>query len=1571
MTKKLFLIAFILLSVKLFATNISSDLNSENSKTEILGNSIDYNTTKALSITSLLSNTPLLLNFRTEDINKNRLYFDSSQPINGSNISGFTISGKTITSISVNTGQTTGHYFTVSSPFSFWSNNTIRYNGGSDIGIYNIDMEYITNNISEPSSSNYRYVSSSASGNGNGLTENTAWTLSQATSNASSGMTIWIKAGNYGNGNFSISRSGTATAPIKFIGYQSTIGDKPNLNWSYPNNTALSSAVMPLLKDGSNNGITVKGNYVIIRNFQVDGYKTGIMVNGSRKGVILDNIYSFNSENNNYGVILSTDSSKECRLLNSVIYNAGTCLVRWYGTHMLINNVTTIQGSGGVDYYIVVRGNNNIVRNSHLEHGVNKGHTGHGISVKSVGVPTEYGLYENLNIIGIKGSIEARHDEVKNNVFRSINCIKGPNVSQDRGGGILISHGANNNIFDKIYQDGGKSGVQFYGTIEDPTAASTGHGNIIKNSVFSNSIYGIRMDEDGDGKNREIYNNQIINSNFYNNEYLYLAGTDDARNNNLINCNITNTTKKEISGSNPKGWDYQNCNFFSNTSFSKQTTNGNVSHNPLYISSGSGDFHLQPTSPINNSGVNNNKVFYDADGVERVNGSYSIGAYDDAVLTTGSVSPDTSICVGESTTLIASGGDSYLWNTGETTANLTVSPSATTTYSVTVTSGSNSDSHDVIVTVNTSPTVDAGSDVAICFGENVTLTATGIGDFLWSTGETTSSIVVNPLVTTRYTVTANNSCATEVSDDIEVIVNPEIALTVSPDVSICSVGDTAELTATGNGSFLWSTGETTPVINVNPSSNTTYTVTATLGDCSESENIVVSVEEFPTVDAGLDVSICYGEDTTLTATGNGNFLWSTGETTNSILVNPLLTTTYTVTASNSCADVSDEVIVTVNPEIELNAGSDVIICYGEDVTLTATGNGSFLWSTGETTPSITISPNITSTITVTSTLGDCSITDEVEVTVNEAPSVDVGSDISICSGDNVTLTASGVGDFLWNTGETTESINVSPTSTTTYTVTASNSCSTDVSDEIIVTVNPGVEVDAGLDVSICSGENITLTATGNGNFLWSTGETTNSITVSPSVTTTYNITTTLGDCSKTDEVKVTVYEAPSVDVGSDISICSGDNVTLTANGVGNFLWSTGETTESITVNPTNTTTYTVTASNSCSTDVSDDIIVTVNPGVTLDAGPNVSICSGENITLTAQGNGTFLWNTGETTPSITVSPSSTAKYTVTSSLGACSKVDDVIVTVNELPRVSVGSDVAICFGENITLTATGNGNFLWNTGETTSSISVSPSTTTTYTVTASNSCEVDVTDDIIVNVYELPSVNAGDDTTIFNGESTTLTATGTGSFLWSTGETSSSITVNPTITTTYSVVVTSDQGCLNQDTVIVNVNDVDTTNESAGPDKNICLGSDVLLTANGGESYLWSNGEAGASIIVSPTETTVYTVLITNGNTHSYDDVTVYVDEDCSGEISLKAELSIYPNPTSGVLNIEMIGVQDNLNISLFSLNGSRIYDENVHSSSKVKTLKKQINLSRFARGIYIVRLGNKGDVYTKKVLLN
>jgi len=583
------------------------------------------------------------------------------------------------------------------------------------------------------------------------------------------------------------------------------------------------------------------------------------------------------------------------------------------------------------------------------------------------------------------------------------------------------------------------------------------------------------------------------------------------------------------------------------------------------------------------------------------------------------------------------------------------------------------------------------------------------------------------------------------------------------------------------------------------------------------------------------------------------------------------------------------------------------------------------------------------------------------------------------------LIANGVGNFTWSTGETGSIIRVNPTETTTYTVTAATSCAIDATDSVTIEVSQPIDLDVSEDVSICSGESITLTATSNSSVLWSNGSTNSSITVSPTITTSYTVSSSNENCSEEKTIRVTVNKSSDVVASDDLSICSGEVVVLTAVGEGDFLWSTGESGSSITVSPVSTSTYTVTSSSSCGNSV-DEVIVTVKEDVVLDVDSDVSICQGDSIILSALGSGEdFLWSTGETTSSISVNPTETITYTVTSSLDGCSKTKTIKVTVNQSPTVDAGSDVFICSGVNVTLTATGTGDFLWNTGETTASINVSPLVTTKYTVSLSNpnGCDTSVSDEVQVIVNNKPTVDASDDVTIEIGTSETLTARGNGTFKWSNGEEGNSITVNPSFTTTYVVTSTNETGCTEEDEVLVTVIDTsfgDNGAVVASMEENIsiCLGRRVTLNALEGNSYLWSNGETTRSITVTPEETVVYSVKVTTGSGSLTESIIISVNEDCANTdiSSLENEMVVYPNPTTGLINVELTGlISKSLSIiSVYNLNGVIVYSKRIENSLKSNFLKEQINLSKFAKGVYFVRIvndnGGHGRVETKKILI-
>jgi len=486
---------------------------------------------------------------------------------------------------------------------------------------------------------------------------------------------------------------------------------------------------------------------------------------------------------------------------------------------------------------------------------------------------------------------------------------------------------------------------------------------------------------------------------------------------------------------------------------------------------------------------------------------------------------DQSICENESVILTASGGPNYLWNTGETTQSITVSPSVTTTYSVTVSNGPSTDSDEVVVTVNPRPSVNAGNDVDIYQNESITLTASGDGTFTWSNGEETQSITVSPTETTTYTVTANlNGCTSSDTVTVTVLEPEQVSANAGEDKSICE-NESVTLTASGGPNYLWSTGETTQSITVSPTVTTTYSVTVFNDDISDTDEVTVTVNPYPTAGAGGDRTILSGDSITLSASGGSEFIWSTGETTQEIVVEPLETTTYTVEViENGCSDMAS---VTVIVGVSASVGGESTICQGESTTLYAAGGSYFLWSTGETTQSIEVTPSQTTTYSVVVSNNSSSDEAEITVNVNLLPEANAGEDVTIESGQNVTLTASGGNSYLWSNGETTQNISVSPSDTTTYTVESIiNGCSD--SDDVKVTVVQQVNASAGEDTQICVGESIELTATGGLYFTWDTGEETASISVSPDETTVYTVTVSNGFSSQTAEVVVTVEDCQAI-----------------------------------------------------------------------------------------------------------------------------------------------------------------------------------------------------------------------------------------------------------------------------------------------------------------------------------------------------------------------------------------------------------------------------------------------------------
>lgn len=539
--------------------------------------------------------TARLFNFRVEDERASCVMFDSTLPLEASNGTGFIVSGKTVTDVTIADEGLSGHCFSVSEAFNFWDNNTIRYEGGSDMGVHPFELQNIANNIPEPPRGTDRFVRADATGGGDGSLGD-EWTLEEAGRAAAAGQTVHVRAGDYGDANLIIANSGTPDSPIRFIGYRNMPGDEPDLGWAYPDNTEFDANVMPLL-DGRNEfegrGIETRGSYIIVKNFQVQRYQRLFFIQRPSSFVVVDNVLV---NRGTYG-FLQDGGGQNNRISNSTVYQTHTTGFRMYGDFNRIENSriyddrvngTEERESPSMDYYVVVKGLSNIVRGCHLERieqpecfGLGSGcdHSGHGLSLKANGGPTtEYNLAENIEVVGIKLSIEVWHPFVAHNVFRNIRVWRTEATAKDKSGGIDILQGAHDNIFDGITVNDTSFGVFFTGPGND--------GNVFRNSVFSNNTTTMRIDN-------PIQDNAFIGCTFFANGSLTsMSGAASSSNNQIVNTLISQVPRSgDITG-----FEFRFSNFWA--SFTTPAGEGNTALDPTFADGSMGDFHFGPASPV-------------------------------------------------------------------------------------------------------------------------------------------------------------------------------------------------------------------------------------------------------------------------------------------------------------------------------------------------------------------------------------------------------------------------------------------------------------------------------------------------------------------------------------------------------------------------------------------------------------------------------------------------------------------------------------------------------------------------------------------------------------------------------------------------------------------------------------------------------------------------------------------------------------------------------------------------------------------------------------------------------------
>ncbi|PHN07411.1 T9SS type B sorting domain-containing protein [Flavilitoribacter nigricans] len=435
----------------------------------------------------------------------------------------------------------------------------------------------------------------------------------------------------------------------------------------------------------------------------------------------------------------------------------------------------------------------------------------------------------------------------------------------------------------------------------------------------------------------------------------------------------------------------------------------------------------------------------------------------------------------------------------------------------------------------TPPDVDLGSTRVICPGETTTLTPGTYETYNWSTGSTSPVIALSNPGTYSVTVTDQQGC--QGSDEILVQFPddlPEVDL--GPAVALCP-GEMATLDGGTYNSYLWSTGETTQVIQVGEPGTYRLTVTNSSG-CEGTGSIQVQTGgEITPPDLGPDLEICPGQSVTLSAGAYVTYNWSTGASSQTLVVSEPGTYGLTVTNAGGC-EASDVVVIRSEGEpINLDLGPDTQLCAGETLSLSAGSFSTYNWSTGSTAANIVVSEPGTYALTVTNANG-CETSDAIAVTAGEEVQLLVENDfLDLCPGESIELLVSGAESYVWtDTSNSLSALDIanpmaSPDTTAGYRVIGSSACGSDTVDlEVYVYQTMAM---AGPDTCIGPGTEAQLMAFGGVSYFWESNRypvsdpTSPMPTASPEDSTTYLVAITdFQGCVVRDSVLVLVANDP-------------------------------------------------------------------------------------------------------------------------------------------------------------------------------------------------------------------------------------------------------------------------------------------------------------------------------------------------------------------------------------------------------------------------------------------------------------
>ena len=836
--------------------------------------------------------------------------------------------------------------------------------------------------------------------------------------------------------------------------------------------------------------------------------------------------------------------------------------------------------------------------------------------------------------------------------------------------------------------------------------------------------------------------------------------------------------------------------------------------------------------------------------------------------------------------------DAFAWlPDGETTQ--TIEKSVANTYSVTVTDANGCEgTDDVDLIINDLPIAVLPNDTFICDGDPAidfsAASSTGGGgsaitSFTWNDGASGDTKTTD--VAGEYWVAIEDANSCTDTDTVVLVVNALPVVDLRTDTSICE-GDAPitfeALNPDANDSiYVWNTGETGPSIAKDTAG--TYKVVLTdKNGCLDSTEVTLSINALPVVELN-DSTICDGApavvfDAATASPGMTTYRWNGSDVADGIFSTDVAGGyEIIVIDANQCSD-TDSVTLFVNSFIPVDLGPDLAICADDDsVTFNSgvSGGLSYTWAkdditnvvgTGESLKAIDGGTYLVALLDA----NGCPGGDTVDLTVNPLPVVDLGNDTAICIGDPAVVFDAGnagVGmSYTWSNTETTQTISTADAGEYTVAIEDVNGC-TD-SDTVVLVVNALPVVDLGPDQEICQAEDSVTFDAGHPtalSWVWDHGPTTQTIKAhfdpgASAADQTYTVTVTdTNNCVNDTFVVLTVNPMPTVDV-RDTAVCVGDpDVTFDVGAVfDTYAWKDGGSDQTQTYSDAGIYHVTFTTASGCAGVDSFELVR--NPLPTPDLGLDQTICADDAaVTFTPGVYDAYSWSDGSSAADLSTKVDGTYTVEVTDANG-CKASDDVVLTVIPMPTPAILVDATKCPGSSFTFDVTafddgfGPFTYAWHDG----------STASTFNTTAAVSAWVDITNvhgctgrdaGSVVDKSDLTVViNDGAPIDLCEGEDIDLIpnykAADGYNFAWSNALTSTSETVNASVSGLYELHVDNGGGCEGDGSILVTVhpNPVVTPTPAA-----VCDGAAATIGDDQGSgfNYSWSHSaETGATVNV-------------------------------------------------------------------------------------------------------------------------